>query len=145
MDPSETPTPSRRDILTKATAAAACAGCVFAAVPVVSYVIPRPPRRPEGPVAIAKVAEIPDGIGIIRSVGSLKFLILRHDGKLIAMDAKCNHLGCIIEWDAKMGKVKCNCHGGRFTPEGKRLAGPPENDQPPVKVRIKGDQIFLDL
>ena len=145
MDPKPDLTPSRRDLLTKATVAAACAGCAFAAVPVVAYVIPKRAKKPEGSIPVANVKDVPEGSAIKKEVGSMLVLILRHKGKLIAMDAACTHLGCPVEWDELSANVRCNCHGGRFTPEGKRISGPPPKDQEPVDVRVKGDRIFLEF
>ena len=72
MDSKPIPAPSRRDLLTQATVAAACAGCAFASVPVVAYVIPKGVKKPEGSVAVADVADVPDGSSIKVKVGAMR-------------------------------------------------------------------------
>ncbi len=51
--------------------------------------------------------------------------IIKKGDKLSALSAVCPHLGCTVPWDADRKEFVCPCHGGTFSPDGKRLSGPP--------------------
>ena len=41
------------------------------------------------------------------------------DGKrLVAILARCTHLGCTTEWDAELQRFVCPCHGSQFDVQG---------------------------
>lgn len=135
--------PTRRDFLGKACAATACATCAFAAVPAASYLVPRASRKPSGPLVVARNDEIPEGGAKLVTVEEAKFMLVRLGGQYFAMSAVCTHLSCTVDWDAKDKLVRCYCHGGAFTPEGKRRSGPPPRDLEPVPVKVLGNRVIM--
>ncbi|HMJ03575.1 MAG TPA: FAD-dependent oxidoreductase, partial [Conexibacter sp.] len=46
------------------------------------------------------------------------------DGALVAVSARCTHLGCLVAWNAGERSWDCPCHGSRFAPDGTVLEGP---------------------
>jgi glycine/D-amino acid oxidase-like deaminating enzyme/nitrite reductase/ring-hydroxylating ferredoxin subunit len=46
------------------------------------------------------------------------------DGTLVAVSAKCTHLGCQLNWNRAERSWDCPCHGSRFAPGGEVLQGP---------------------
>jgi len=46
------------------------------------------------------------------------------DGNLQAVGARCSHMGCEIKWNGAETSWDCECHGSRFTPDGRVLEGP---------------------
>jgi len=64
-------------------------------------------------------------------------------GKFVALSAVCTHLGCVIAWQEKAAEFQCPCHGGRFSPEGKVLGGPPPAPLESFVVELDGDQLKI--
>jgi len=69
--------------------------------------------------------EIEKGEGGIVFVDGQKVAVYRNDdGDLIAMSAKCTHMGCTVGWNAADKTWDCPCHGSRYTATGEVLNGP---------------------
>lgn len=49
---------------------------------------------------------------------------LSGEGKLVAMSARCTHLGCVINWRQREGIFRCPCHGSAFSADGANIDGP---------------------
>ncbi|HJT37414.1 MAG TPA: universal stress protein [Actinomycetota bacterium] len=69
--------------------------------------------------------EIDKGEGGIVSVDGEKVAVYRNDdGELVAMSAKCTHMGCTVGWNSADKTWDCPCHGSRYHPDGEVLNGP---------------------
>jgi Rieske Fe-S protein len=44
--------------------------------------------------------------------------------KVVALSAKCPHLGCVVDFNNTSGHFECPCHTSAFAKDGKRLFGP---------------------
>lgn len=137
-----------------ATATAVLTGCVVQAAPPVSTPPPAsttpPAKAPAsqgtagakpGPPALAKVADIPAGGGVILKEQSV---VLTKDasGKVCAFSAICTHQGCAVT-DVGDGTINCRCHGSKFdATTGERVAGPAKDPLPPVAFQQHDGAIF---
>ena len=71
------------------------------------------------------------------------FLIKSDSGDVRALSTTCTHLGCRVSYDAVSKLIKCPCHGGTFTPDGRVIAGPPPRPLPEVEARVEAARVFV--
>lgn len=64
-------------------------------------------------------------------------------GEFLALSAVCTHLGCIVKWVDDSQEFLCPCHGGRFSPAGQVLGGPPPKPLETYAVTLEGDEILI--
>jgi glycine/D-amino acid oxidase-like deaminating enzyme/nitrite reductase/ring-hydroxylating ferredoxin subunit len=56
------------------------------------------------------------------------------DGAVSLVSPTCTHLGCTVAWNAVERTWDCPCHGSRFAPDGRVLAGPAQTPLEPVAL-----------
>ena len=96
------------------------------------------PAKTPGGAALASVADVPAGGGVVKS-GVV--LIKDANGTIQAFSATCTHQGCTLS-SVSNGSINCPCHGSRFSAtDGKVLRGPATRPLPTVNVTVNGDQI----
>jgi nitrite reductase/ring-hydroxylating ferredoxin subunit len=84
---------------------------------------------------VASVDEIAPGSGAILRRGITKIAVYRDpDGRLHERTAACTHLGCVVAWNQVADTWDCPCHGSRFDPYGRVLAGPAVADLEPAST-----------
>jgi len=70
---------------------------------------------------------VPRGEGRIVELAGKKIAVYRSErGRTTLLSAVCTHMGCLVAWNNAESTWDCPCHGSRFTPTGKVLAGPAE-------------------
>ena len=65
------------------------------------------------------------------------FILFGDDTHARAVSRTCTHLGCRVNYLEDHDIIECPCHQSRFTPEGKRVAGPAKDDLPTFAVEIQ--------
>lgn len=62
---------------------------------------------------------------------------------IIAMSGECTHLACPVhlakEKDANSAPLQCPCHGGKFSPTGEVLDGPPPRPLTRLPLELPAD------
>jgi glycine/D-amino acid oxidase-like deaminating enzyme/nitrite reductase/ring-hydroxylating ferredoxin subunit len=77
------------------------------------------------PGEVESDAEIKPGSGAIIRRGLKKIAAYKDEaGTVHELSAVCRHLGCIVDWNSFEKTWDCPCHGSRFDPEGRVIAGP---------------------
>ena len=95
------------------------------AYPVISYLAPQTGADDAAVVTIPEQDIPQDGAKFFQFRGKAAVIARTKNGSLSVLTAVCTHLGCIVQWEAKTGEFICPCHGGRFSPDGNVLGGPP--------------------
>lgn len=81
--------------------------------------------RLKGPAAHG-LEDVPRGTGRLVEIGGERLAVYRDEaGSLTAVSAVCTHMGCLVGWNEAERSWDCPCHGGRFSPQGEVLNGPP--------------------
>ena len=62
---------------------------------------------------------------------------------LAALNARCTHEGCTIDWKPDQGAFVCPCHGGRFDRNGNVLQGPPRDALAKLTCRVNGPTVEI--
>ncbi len=85
------------------------------------------------------VEKIPVGQGMTVTLNGENIGLYRESGdEYYAVDTKCPHLGCRLEWNPDDLSWDCPCHGSRFDYTGKLLDNPAQTDiGTKSKVEIK--------
>ena len=138
--------PRRRFLLWLGGAALAWLGAAL--YPVLRYLSPQPAPDPFGEDGRALVEKITaadvrqPGMGKNGAYGGRGLLVFRdQSGVLRALDSKCTHAGCNVEFQGD--RIFCHCHGGTYDLDGKNIAGPPP--RPLTKLTVVEDegQLFV--
>jgi Rieske Fe-S protein len=70
---------------------------------------------------------VPRGAGRVIELHGARVAAYRGpDGAVSVKSARCTHLGCIVAWNSAERSWDCPCHGSRFDPHGRVIAGPAE-------------------
>jgi glycine/D-amino acid oxidase-like deaminating enzyme/nitrite reductase/ring-hydroxylating ferredoxin subunit len=82
---------------------------------------------------VKSLRSVPRGEGRIVELAGKKVAAYRNErGQTTLLSPVCTHMACIVGWNKAESTWDCPCHGSRFTPAGKVLAGPAETPLEPV-------------
>lgn len=129
--------PSRRAVLW----AAGSAGVAVTVTACGASDAPTPTPSVRSGAALAKVADVPVGGGVILPDEKL-VLTQPQSGEFKAYSAVCTHQGCLVS-AVRKGFIECSCHGSRFAV----ATGVPTDDSPAKKplsaaaVTVKGTDV----
>jgi Rieske Fe-S protein len=76
----------------------------------------------------------PEEAAILRISGRRVAAYRGEDGRLYAVSPTCTHLGCHVHWNTAEKTWDCPCHGSRYAPDGKVIAGPAQRPLQPIEV-----------
>lgn len=87
----------------------------------------------------------PGGTAVVRADDTTIFVTRSPDGGATARSMVCTHQGCIVSWDEAASELQCPCHGSRFAPDGKVLAGPAKEPLPSYEATVDGETVVVRL
>ena len=107
-----------------------------------------PPKKEGGAEAQEKLevgpaSEIPEGKAKPVVFQNKNVMVIHVKEGFFAVDMKCTHLGCMVEWDLYKGVLFCPCHAAYFDYKGKVISGPAPLPLPMYKVEIIQDKIYV--
>ena len=127
------PKSSRRSFLDFFLGASAAAWLASVIYPVIRYLKPLPRASALGPTRLtpAELAKLEKDRFVIVPAGGKRVLVLLNAAQEIrALDAKCTHEGCTVQYLAAESAIWCACHNARFDLDGRVVSGPPPRPLP---------------
>jgi len=64
---------------------------------------------------------------------------------VIAVDSKCTHLGCTVEWNQQNADFECPCHGSTFATDGRVKVGPATVPLKSYAVAVNADSVVVTI
>jgi menaquinol-cytochrome c reductase iron-sulfur subunit len=83
--------------------------------------------------------------GYYEAIDQQVIFLVKSDDGIRALSSTCTHLGCRVSYDAASKRLKCPCHGGVFTPDGRNVSGPPPRPLAEISTRVDNSQVFVQL
>jgi len=82
---------------------------------------------------------------VIARAGTRKVIVFESGGQLRALDAKCTHEGCTVQFVPGDSLIWCACHNGKFDLDGRVLSGPPPRPLGKWVASREGDDVLLTM
>lgn len=111
--------------------------------PVFRFLSPADNSGNSGQVTIAKETVPVGGSHFFDFRGKPAVLLQPEPGQFVALTAVCTHLGCIVKWVEAENTFLCPCHGGKFSPAGDVISGPPPSALESYPVALEGEQVLV--
>ncbi|MEW6741797.1 MAG: Rieske (2Fe-2S) protein [Planctomycetota bacterium] len=139
--PTDNRVTSRRGFLDICLGAGVIAWLASLIYPVLRYLRPLPSAGPSGPTRLTRseIEKLETQSFVIVPAGSKRLMVFKDSaGALHALDAKCTHEGCTVQFLPGESIVWCACHNGRFATDGRVLSGPPP--RPLARYEVHQDE-----
>jgi cytochrome b6-f complex iron-sulfur subunit len=120
--------------------AVACLSSMF--YPVIRYLKPLRRSGPTGPTRLTRdeIGKLEKQHFVIVPVSGKRVLVLQNPAQqLLAVDAKCTHEGCTVQYLPAESAIWCACHNARFDLDGRVVSGPPPRPLPKYAVERQED------
>jgi cytochrome b6-f complex iron-sulfur subunit len=133
--------PTRRSVLDLLLGTTLVGTVASALYPILRYLKPLPAAGPGGPVRLtrADVDALETKRFVIVPAAGTRILVFRDQAQTLrAVDARCTHEGCTVQYVAAEGGIWCACHNAKFDVEGRVLSGPPPKPLPRYAIHEDG-------
>lgn len=76
-----------------------------------------------------------------------KVIVIRdpqNSKKVVALNAKCTHNGCTVQWKEANKVFVCPCHDAEFTASGAVKLGPAKTPLARYNAKLEGEKVLVD-
>ena len=95
---------------------------------------------------VARLADLPDGRGLIVEVEGRELALFRRGDRVFALDNVCPHRGAALAFgDVREGVVFCPLHAWPFALSDGSCPEFPEASVEAFPVHVEGDEVFVEL
>lgn len=126
-------TRTRRSFLDLLLGTAALGWLASVVYPVLRYLKPLPATATAGPIRLTRdeISKLESKNFVIVPAGGKRVLVFQDAERgLHALDARCTHEGCTVQFVPAESLVWCACHNAKFDLDGRVLSGPPPKPLP---------------
>jgi Rieske Fe-S protein len=138
--------PARRSVLNWFLGAGVLGWLVSVLYPVLRYL--RPLGEPTGgslKLSAEELSTLGKSHFVIARSGTRKVIVFEAGGELRALDAKCTHEGCTVQFVPGDSLLWCACHNGKFDLDGRVLSGPPPRPLVKWVATREGSDVLLTM
>jgi cytochrome b6-f complex iron-sulfur subunit len=136
------PKPTRRNFLDFFLAVSGLASLASVLYPVIRFLKPLPQAGPVGPTRLSReeLAKLEKERFVIVPISGKRVLVLQNAAQEIrAVDAKCTHEGCTVQYLPGESAIWCACHNARFDLDGQVVSGPAPRPLPKYAAERQED------
>jgi cytochrome b6-f complex iron-sulfur subunit len=139
--------PARRSFLNWFLGAGVLGWAVSVLYPVLRYLRPLGDVGAGGPLKLTaeELSILNKSHFVIARAGTRKVIVFEAGGVLRALDAKCTHEGCTVQFVPGDSLLWCACHNGKFDLDGRVLSGPPPRPLTKWVATREGDEVTLTM
>lgn len=101
--------------------------------------------REDGFQAFGTVEELDKKGSIVDKEAGVLLVRNPENNKISAVNPKCPHQGCIVDWKADEKQLVCPCHSSKFDADGKLLKGPATEPLPTYETKEEDKVILVKL
>jgi len=139
--------PPRRSVLNWLLGAGLVGWTASVLYPVLRYLRPLSDVGAGGPLKLSaeEISILGKSHFVIARAGTRKVIVFEAGGELRALDAKCTHEGCTVQFVPGDSLLWCACHNGKFDLDGRVLSGPPPRPLTKWVATREGDEVTLTM
>ena len=120
--------PTRRSLLDLLLGVGGLGFIASIVYPVLRYLMPLAPQGGSGALRLTRdeIGRLEKEHSLILKHGPTRVLVFEDsEQRLRALEARCTHEGCTVQYVPGDSVIWCACHNGRFDLDGRVIAGPP--------------------
>jgi cytochrome b6-f complex iron-sulfur subunit len=98
--------------------------------------------------AVGRADQVANGQTLQTQIGNTRLIVMRNPSSpnaLMALNRRCPHEGCQVNWEASQQKFDCPCHGAQFSPSGAVVQGPARTGLQHYAAHIEGNQVMVQI
>jgi menaquinol-cytochrome c reductase iron-sulfur subunit len=99
----------------------------------------------KSPIVKPLSIERKDGWNVTTNQQSVYVIAAKPGESPRVLSAVCPHLGCTVQWSQDRDQFNCPCHGGEYTADGSRLAGPPNRGMDELPARVQDGRLYVQF
>jgi cytochrome b6-f complex iron-sulfur subunit len=101
-------------------------------------------KRSDGFQSLGTVSDL-DQKGLISTATVIVIRNPSNQDSLIAVNSKCTHQGCAVNWEKTQKSFVCPCHQSKYAPDGKVIGGPAPKPLQSYATKIENGNVLVSL
>jgi cytochrome b6-f complex iron-sulfur subunit len=98
--------------------------------------------RPDGFKSLGTVSDL-DQKGLITTPTVIVIRNPNDKNSLLAVNSKCTHQGCAVNWEQAQKSFVCPCHQSKYAPDGKVIGGPAPKPLQTYATKIENGNVLV--